>query len=637
MKKKIFSLCLSLSMLLSAVPSVTAAHISDVANNTVLALAGQYTAERGYGYNTEKGEFNVDVKADVKVRKSGSGSYGDYSSSSPLEVRQSSLTSSNYPEFDWQATVDMSNVRKAFESYWNAASALAGNDNTLKKELESSYVKGHFTIEVTYPDKLIIPSGFINGTNMYGFTTESVETGVYTEVSRTVSSTSAKIEIDALVKGKDLKEDSSKLRDLVLECKGIKATVFGESLAAGGKIGISVSGESFANVVNYEEGYTDIYVTPYNETTGEPSGDPDVLITRIIYKSNYDEAAVKVTKTSSGGGGGGGGGSFTPSIPSGGGKATIRYNIPFSVVAPETMSSAFDKRASELPNPTDGLLTELPEGVIFGGWFYDPAFTRPVSADDILNISGDVTLYGKWVNVKVPDDLTNTGDEAVHYAYVIGYPEGDVRPEQNITRDEVTTIFYRLLNAQVRDGIFTSDNSFTDVPKSLWSCKAVSTMANGGYVQGYADGSFKPEAPITRAEFVTMAARFAKWDSNPTIASFADTSGHWAETYIKQGVVLGWVAGYEDGTFKPDQYITRAEAMAIFNRVLNRHVNAEGLLAEAVYWPDNAADAWYYYEVEEATNSHNYTRQADQYNETWSAIIENKIWTDKSNYEDPDQ
>lgn len=634
MKKKIFSLCLSLSMLLSAVPSVTAAHISDVANSTVFALAGQYTAERGYGYNTETGEFNVDVKADVKVKSSGSGSYGDYPASSPLEVRQSSLTSSNYPQFDWKATVDMSNVRKAFASYWSAASALAASDETLQKELESSYVKGHFTVEITYPNKLIIPSEFINGTDMYGFTAESIETGVYTETGRTVGETSAKIEIDANIKGKDLYEDSTKLRDLVLECKGVKATSFGEALAAGGKIGISVSGESFTNAVNYEEGYTDIFVTPYDEGTGEPSGDPDVLITRILYQSNYDEAAVKVTKTSSGGGGGGGG-SLVPSVPNTGGQSTIRYNVPFSVVAPETKNIPFDKTVTDFPDPSAGLITELPEGVIFGGWFYDSAYTQPVG--DTINVSGDVTIYGKWVNIKVPDDLTNEGDDTTHYAYVIGYPEGDVRPEQNITRDEVTTIFYRLLNSQVRDGIFTSDNSFTDVPKSLWSCKAVSTMANGGYVQGYADGSFRPEAPITRAEFITMAARFEKWDSNPTITSFADTSGHWAEKYIKQGVVLGWITGYEDGTFKPDQYITRAEAMAIFNRVLNRHVNAEGLLAEAVYWPDNAADAWYYYEVEEATNSHNYTRQADLYNETWSEITENKIWTDKANYEDPDQ
>ena len=179
--------------------------------------------------------------------------------------------------------------------------------------------------------------------------------------------------------------------------------------------------------------------------------------------------------------------------------------------------------------------------------------------------------------------------------------------------------------------------------KSRWSNKAIASMANGEYVQGDAGTTlFRPADAITRAEFITIATRFLDdtdvegYDNN-----FSDISGHWAEDSIKLGVSVGWLAGYEDGTFRPDRQITRAEAMTIINRVLNRFVDAEGLsessvAAEYVKWPDNPTSEWYYYNVVEATNSHDYTRRADGHLENWTEITTNQVWVDKAQYEDPD-
>lgn len=267
------------------------------------------------------------------------------------------------------------------------------------------------------------------------------------------------------------------------------------------------------------------------------------------------------------------------------------------------------------------------EGYVFDGWYSNGAYTEKLANSFSTVVSA--TVYGRYVKVEAPDVL----DSDNHFAYVIGYPDGNVRPEANITREEVTTIFYRLLKDDVRDSIFTDANSFTDVEADRWSNKAISTMANGGYVKGYEDGSFVPGANITRAEFVTIVSRFLNGSTNEA-ASFSDVSGHWAESYIAAATANKWVNGYEDGTFRPDNNITRAEAMAIINRILVRYVNAEGLHADTKQWPDNKADAWYYYDVLEATNAHNYVRQDNGIYEKWESINTNNVWKDKPHYED---
>lgn len=213
-----------------------------------------------------------------------------------------------------------------------------------------------------------------------------------------------------------------------------------------------------------------------------------------------------------------------------------------------------------------------------------------------------------------------------HYAYIIGYDDGLVHPEANITRAEVATIFFRLLDDATREQYMTKENSFADVEQGMWFNTAVSTMAAMGVVNGYPDGNFYPNEFITRAEFAAIAARFDT-NGNTTDASFGDIYGHWAQKEINVAYNNGWILGYEDGTFKPDQYIIRAEAMALVNRVLQRVPEHEDdLLDDMVTWPDNMdTTKWYYLAVQEATNSHDYCRKANGY-EYWTDLREVRDW-----------
>jgi hypothetical protein len=215
-----------------------------------------------------------------------------------------------------------------------------------------------------------------------------------------------------------------------------------------------------------------------------------------------------------------------------------------------------------------------------------------------------------------------------HFAYVKGYPDGNVKPEGNITRAEVATIFYRLLDDTSRIMYFASDNDFTDVADSFWANKAISTLSNAGIIDGYTDGTFQPNKAITRAEFAAIAARFDSVTEdveNP----FTDTAGHWGEKLISFAASKGWVNGYEDNTFKPNKNITRAEAMTLINRVLNREVDKDGLLDNAAYWPDNQEGKWYYFDVLEATNTHDYDRRSsDSIMENWTELLADPVWNE---------
>ena len=211
-----------------------------------------------------------------------------------------------------------------------------------------------------------------------------------------------------------------------------------------------------------------------------------------------------------------------------------------------------------------------------------------------------------------------------HYAYIVGYPEGDVRPERNITREEVATIFFRLLTDASREEYWKQTNDFEDVEDDRWSNNAVSTMTNALVVFGYEDGTFRPWTPIKRAEFAAMAARFdsGEYDGEN---KFTDIDGHWAAEEINRAAERGWISGYEDGTFRPEQYITRAEAMTLINKMLEREVHAENIHESAIFWPDNLPEMWYYTNVEEATNSHDYDRLEDN-TESWTQINAPRDW-----------
>ena len=258
------------------------------------------------------------------------------------------------------------------------------------------------------------------------------------------------------------------------------------------------------------------------------------------------------------------------------------------------------------------------ESYTFTGWYADKALT-----DKITNVkmTGNKTVYAGWKATGVPDMLN--GDD--HYAYVVGYSDGTVRPNANISRAEVATIFFRLLKEDVRDGNLTAENTFTDVTDGQWHNKAISTMAKLGVVKGRNAEAFDPDAPITRAEFATICARFDKTQIN-TSSNFTDISGHWAEKYIERAATLGWIAGYSDGTFRPSNYITRAEAMTMINRVLCRMPqSADDLLNNMTVWPDNHPTDWHYLAVQEATNSHDFDRKGEV-NEKWTKLTNGSDW-----------
>ena len=231
--------------------------------------------------------------------------------------------------------------------------------------------------------------------------------------------------------------------------------------------------------------------------------------------------------------------------------------------------------------------------------------------------------------VEIPDDDAlglNTDD---HFAYIIGYPDGTVQPNGQITRAEATTIFFRLLTEESRSANLTKTNGYTDVASDAWYNTAVSTMTKAGIVDGYPDGTFRPDAPITRAEMAKIISLFAKLDKSES--RFSDIAGHWAEAYIRLAAGNGWIAGYPDGTFGPQRNITRAETATMINRVLDRVPSEEShLLSRGVMqiWPDANLGDWFYLAMQEATNSHDYERNAKwaAADEQWTALRETRDW-----------
>lgn len=214
-----------------------------------------------------------------------------------------------------------------------------------------------------------------------------------------------------------------------------------------------------------------------------------------------------------------------------------------------------------------------------------------------------------------------------HYAYLLGYEDGTVRPNGSISRAEVATVLFRLLKDDVRMQNLTKDNAYSDVPDTAWYAAAVSTLSKMGVISGYPDGTFRPNAPITRAEFAAMIARFdetAKSADTP----FTDISGHWAENAIGKAYGNGWVEGSSKTVFCPESNLTRAETATLLNRVLHRLPEKESdLLANQIAWPDNPETFWGYLAIQEATNSHEYERKADGVHETQTAKRENRDWS----------
>ena len=282
----------------------------------------------------------------------------------------------------------------------------------------------------------------------------------------------------------------------------------------------------------------------------------------------------------------------------------------FSVSATKTSDGGSTWYYREITAP-EGYVLDRTEHKIKATNFSDTSGTAVQNAVTVRNYRGTTP------------DLLNDSD---HFAYVIGYMDGNVRPYGLISRAETTTIFFRLLKDSVRDGNLLTSNTYTDVADDYWANTAISTMTGLGIVQGRSTTTFDPKAPITRAQFAAICARFDTGKSSGT-QTFTDIKGHWAEKYIQRAAELGWIKGFEDGTFRPDTYITRAQAMTMINRVLNRipEENSD-LLPGMNVWPDCSPGDWFYLAVQEATNSHDYKHKAGNY-ETWTKLMKNPDWT----------
>ncbi len=274
-------------------------------------------------------------------------------------------------------------------------------------------------------------------------------------------------------------------------------------------------------------------------------------------------------------------------------------------------------------------------GYTFTGWNTSKDGSGKTFSKDTV-VESDMTVYAQWTANHVPVIPTpskptlNTGD---HFAYVMGYPDGTVRPNGSITRAEVSTILFRLLSDKTREEYFTTESSFTDVKAGAWYNNSVATLEKAGVIVDTAKvGAFRPDEAITRAELAAMLAQFS--DAKPVKGvKFSDVSAdHWAYDAIAIAAKMGWIEGYPDGTFRPDATITRAEMMTLVNRTLERMPSDEDhLLSERVMltFPDCTTRDWFYIAVQEATNSHTYERAATEKNgdEQWTALRDNRDWT----------
>ena len=306
-------------------------------------------------------------------------------------------------------------------------------------------------------------------------------------------------------------------------------------------------------------------------------------------------------------------------------RYTVTYKVDTEVVGTDVYDFNSDVVIRDVPTK---------EGYTFSGWkigtadaenFKMPAHDVIIEGTFAKNSSGH---HHRKPTVTIPDKVPTGLNGNDHYAYIVGYPDKTVRPQNGITRAEVATIFFRLLTDETRNANSTKSNSYSDVAAGAWYNHAVSTLSAMGIVKGDSNGKFNPNAPITRAEFAAIAARFDD-KANSTTADFSDIVSHWAKNEISAASNNGWINGYPDGTFRPDNKITRAEAMTLVNRVLKRlPETAEDLHDDMIKWSDNSdASQWFYLAVQEATNSHYYKAKENK-SEKWTELRDTRDWTE---------
>lgn len=288
-----------------------------------------------------------------------------------------------------------------------------------------------------------------------------------------------------------------------------------------------------------------------------------------------------------------------------------------SKIAPETVRHGLT--VAKPKDPVNG-------GYIFDGWYTDKTYRTPYNFATPL--TQDTTIYAKWFLIVLPGvtdkkatPKLNTSD---HFAYVQGYPNGTVKPAGNITRAETAAILFRLMDDASRKTYYSTKSGFRDVASGSWYNTYVATLNNAGVITDSSNGYFRPNEAITRAELAAMLAKFSETTSAANY--FNDVSAkYWAANAIAICAKLGWINGYPDGTFRPDKNVTRAELMAMINRATGRAPkSADAFLPGMKTWIDNTSDKWYYLDVQEATNSHSYTVKGS---ETWTALTSDPNWS----------
>ena len=463
--------------------------------------------------------------------------------------------------FKVQCKVDLQPVRDALAKY--EETALRTEDEVVIRKFNEMKTTGTFTVTIEYTDATVPAAAEL-----------PAETAQYYTITGRDDSTAGKlvvtIETAHALTVEELKNGA--LDDITVSVGGIG--VSGHDVPA--TIKASLTGTSHTD----RGGSTKLDVT-------------------------YTSAASAVTATAK-----------KPSSGTGPAEEKTKYTLTFDVEGNTSKVASIRKTEGTVLKTAD-FQTPYKDGYTFKGWFLDKELTKAVEAT--LTLNADTTVYAAFVKTEPSPVITGKLETVDHFAYVSGYPDGTVRPEANVTREETAMIFYRLLKDSYRATVESKTNNFSDVAADRWSNDAISTLVNAGIFSGYPDGTFNPSAAITRAEFATIVAKLAGVDETAT-QNFTDMNGHWASKYVATAVKLGWIAGYDDGTFRPDGKITRAEAMTLVNRILYRYVNEAGQHADTIKWPDNTSAKWYYYAVQEATNGHDYTRQDDGVNETWTGL-----------------
>lgn len=463
--------------------------------------------------------------------------------------------------FKVQYKVDMQPVRDALAKY--EETALRTGDEVVIRKFNEMKTTGTFTVTIEYAGAMVPAAAELPAETAQYYTIKSRDDSAAGKLVVTVE-TAHELSVDELKNGA--------LNDITVSVGGISVSAYDTPAT----ITASLTGTSHTD----RGGYTKLDVT----YTGAPSA---------------------VTATAK-----------KPSSGTGPAEEKTKYTLTFDVDGNTSKIASVRKTKGTVLKTAD-FQTPYKDGYTFKGWFLDKELTKAVGAT--LTLNADTTVYAAFAKSEPLPVIAEKLETIDHFAYVSGYPDGTVRPEANVTREETAMIFYRLLKSGYRATVESKTNNFSDVAADRWSNDAISTLVNAGIFSGYPDGTFNPSEAITRAEFATIVAKLAGVDETAT-QNFTDLNGHWAAKYVATAVKLGWIAGYDDGTFRPDGKITRAEAMTLVNRILYRYVNEAGQHADTIKWPDNTSAKWYYYAVQEATNGHDYSRQEDGVNETWTGL-----------------